>query len=227
MKICQKCNVSYDDDFAFCPKCGSSLATKIETMFCPYCGKKVESDVDFCPYCGKNLNTDLSYTNAPASNANSQHSDNSQNNKIHFDTSLLPTFDLSKGLNYTRNTPFIKWTIIVVIYVIALITGIFTEGLVRTFSMNAKYSALGLPTKGNITGGAVFLCLFVFTLIFAASWFILNKLHTKAAKILKYIILYCVVMRVLFMLFGGTYFVMIVLVSFLVMAYYSKKKQDD
>ena len=62
MKICQKCNVFYDDEFVFCPKCASSLTTKIESMFCPYCGKKVESDVDFCPYCGKNLNTDTSYT---------------------------------------------------------------------------------------------------------------------------------------------------------------------
>ena len=212
MKICQKCNVSYDDDFAFCPKCGSSLAAKIETMFCPYCGKKVESDVDFCPYCGKKLKTDLSYTNAPATNSNSQHSDSSQNNKIHFDTNLLPTFNLNNCLTYIKNTPFIKWAIIVAIYVIDLITYTFTEGLMRTYN--------------NFSGGSVFLCLLVFALIFAASWFIVNKLHTKAAKILKFILLYIIALRVILRLFGVTYGVMIALISFLAMAYYSKRNKE-
>lgn len=67
MKVCSKCNIEYDDEFMFCYKCGEKLQQKVEVVeevieksnieqiFCPYCGKKVDSDSDFCGFCGKTL----------------------------------------------------------------------------------------------------------------------------------------------------------------------------
>jgi uncharacterized membrane protein YhaH (DUF805 family) len=56
MKICPNCKTEYGDDFSFCGKCGSALLQKVETFFCPYCGKRLEGKMTFCPYCGGNLN---------------------------------------------------------------------------------------------------------------------------------------------------------------------------
>ena len=216
MKICQKCNLSYDDDNAFCSKCGLPLTTKTETMFCPYCGKKLESDMEFCPYCGKNLRVGTSYTNIPSSNVNKQDSYHAPNN-TYFNTNLLSSFDLNTFLSFIKNTPFIKWTIIVFMYVVVLITYIMTEGLLRSNTGSGAY----------LTLGSFVLSLLVFVLIFGASWFIVNKLHSKAAKILKYIILYGIVIRVVFKLFGLTYGVMISLIYFLVVAYYTKRVKES
>ena len=69
MKVCSKCNIEYDDEFMFCYKCGEKLQQKVEVeeeeeeieksnieqVFCPYCGKKVDSDSDYCVFCGKIL----------------------------------------------------------------------------------------------------------------------------------------------------------------------------
>ncbi len=55
MKYCVKCQLEYDDKFAFCHHCGSKLQEKIEQVFCPYCGNKIETDGEFCPFCGKLL----------------------------------------------------------------------------------------------------------------------------------------------------------------------------
>lgn len=55
VKYCPKCNLQYEDKFAFCHHCGSELHKKIEQIFCPYCGKRIETDGEFCPYCGNLL----------------------------------------------------------------------------------------------------------------------------------------------------------------------------
>ena len=55
MKICRNCNLTYDDKFAFCHKCGGKLQEKIEQFFCPYCGNKIETEGEFCPFCGNQL----------------------------------------------------------------------------------------------------------------------------------------------------------------------------
>ena len=216
MKICQRCNLSYDDDNSFCSKCGLPLTTKVETMFCPYCGKKLESDMEFCPYCGKNLRAGTSYSNTPSSNINKLDSYHTPNN-TYFNTRLLSSFDFNTCLSFIKNTSFIKWAIIVFMYVVVLITYIMTEGLLRSNTGSAAY----------LTPGSFVLSLLVFVLIFGASWFIVNKLHSKAAKILKYIILYGIVIRVVFKLFGLTYGVMISLIYFLVVAYYSKRVKEN
>ncbi len=219
MKICQKCNLSYDDDNAFCSKCGLPLTAKIETLFCPYCGKKLESDMEFCPYCGKNLRVGTSYTNIPSSNVNKQDSYHAPNN-TYFNTNFLSSFDLNTFLSFIKNTPFIKWTIIVFMYVVVLITYTMTEGLLRSYT-------IGIGSTAYQTPDSFVLSLLVLALIFLVSWFIVNKLHVKAAKILKYIILYGIVIRVVFKLFGLTYGVMISLVYFLVAAYYTKRVNES
>lgn len=58
MKVCMKCNENYDDDFVFCPKCGSNLITD-NHLKCPNCEKELDNDFIFCPYCGYKLNNDL------------------------------------------------------------------------------------------------------------------------------------------------------------------------
>ena len=48
---CPNCNKTYDDDFKFCPHCGTK---KPEGKICPGC--KYESyEFDFCPKCGRQL----------------------------------------------------------------------------------------------------------------------------------------------------------------------------
>ncbi len=232
MKICQKCNLSYEDDNSFCPKCGSPLTAFVETMFCPYCGKRVESDMEFCPYCGKNLHTNTSYTNTsytnvPPSNVNSQDSCQVPNNNTRVNTNPLPSFDFNNCLTFIKDTPFIRRAIITVIYVIDFISIICTEGVTRTYTENIKRINLGLPLKDNLTTGSYFLILLIMTLILAGSWFILNKLNPKAARILKFCILNVIFVRVVFTLFGLTYGVMILLMYVLAYAYYSKKKKED
>lgn len=50
---CPNCNKKYDDDFAFCPYCGTE---KPEPLVCHKCG--LESyDFSFCPNCGEKLIT--------------------------------------------------------------------------------------------------------------------------------------------------------------------------
>ena len=55
MKFCQKCQLEMDDKYKFCYQCGGKLQEKIETVFCPYCGEKVETEGEFCPFCGKSF----------------------------------------------------------------------------------------------------------------------------------------------------------------------------
>lgn len=55
MKICPNCLVEYDDKFSFCNQCGGKLQDKVELVFCPYCGNRMETEGTFCPYCGKSL----------------------------------------------------------------------------------------------------------------------------------------------------------------------------
>ena len=52
MKICQHCQLDFDNKYQFCDKCGGKLKEKIDKLFCPYCGNKIETEGEFCPYCG-------------------------------------------------------------------------------------------------------------------------------------------------------------------------------
>ena len=47
---CQGCGFKTAADFAFCPKCGSRLATA-----CPACDFACPPDFAFCPRCGARL----------------------------------------------------------------------------------------------------------------------------------------------------------------------------
>lgn len=51
MKICSNCNKEFDDEFNFCPFCGSRYG-KIE---CPNCHKLLDASCSFCGYCGHKL----------------------------------------------------------------------------------------------------------------------------------------------------------------------------
>ncbi len=176
--------------------------------------------MDFCPYCGKDLHTGTSYTNAPSSNVNSQDSYHTHNSNTRVSANLLSSFNLNNCITFIKNNPYIKWAIIVFMYVIFIITYTMTEGAIRTYSS-------GGGRYGYLTTDAFVFSLLVFALIFVAIWYIVNKLHPKAAKILKYILLYIVAVRVVFMLFGLTYGVMIALIFVLVSVYYSKMTKDD
>ncbi len=56
MKICPKCQLEYDDEFAFCSKCGVPLVVEHQEYFCPTCGKSLgEKFESFCPYCGQSF----------------------------------------------------------------------------------------------------------------------------------------------------------------------------
>ena len=72
MKICPKCQLEYDDEFAFCSKCGVPLIVKPQEYFCPTCGKSLGEKFDsFCPYCGQSFenNSHTSSTSNDTSNA--------------------------------------------------------------------------------------------------------------------------------------------------------------
>ena len=67
MKICPKCQSEYDDEFAYCAKCGVPLEIKPQEYFCPTCGKLLGEKFDsFCPYCGQ------SFVNTNQSSASSE-----------------------------------------------------------------------------------------------------------------------------------------------------------
>ncbi len=55
MKVCQHCQLYFDDKYQFCDKCGGKLQEKIDMVFCPYCGNKVETKGKYCPFCGEIL----------------------------------------------------------------------------------------------------------------------------------------------------------------------------
>ncbi len=54
MKICEKCNIKYEDDQNFCSFCGSRTQQFVEQKNCA-CGNVVEADANFCNFCGRNL----------------------------------------------------------------------------------------------------------------------------------------------------------------------------
>ena len=55
MKICQHCQLDFDDKYQFCDKCGGKLQEKIDIAFCLYCGNKIETEGKYCPFCGEIL----------------------------------------------------------------------------------------------------------------------------------------------------------------------------
>ena len=52
MKKCLNCNLEFDDNSTFCPKCGQKLVSK---NVCPKCGKPIEPSDAFCRHCGAKL----------------------------------------------------------------------------------------------------------------------------------------------------------------------------
>lgn len=58
MKMCAKCQIEYQDDMIFCPRCGTKLQTKEQEYLCPTCGRLLGRDIpQYCPYCGQQLAT--------------------------------------------------------------------------------------------------------------------------------------------------------------------------
>ena len=63
MKICSNCNKEFDDEFNFCPFCGSQY----EKIECPNCHKLLNKASHFCGYCGHELSikeSDIKENNA-------------------------------------------------------------------------------------------------------------------------------------------------------------------
>lgn len=54
MIICVHCGKVIKDDSSFCPYCGKKTETQ-EKLFCCNCGKQLIPDSAFCPYCGQSV----------------------------------------------------------------------------------------------------------------------------------------------------------------------------
>lgn len=52
MKLCPKCEATYDNEVVFCRKCGTKL---VDHNVCPYCGKPISTEDVFCGACGHRL----------------------------------------------------------------------------------------------------------------------------------------------------------------------------
>lgn len=50
--ICPNCYITYDDDFKFCPYCGTK---KPKPKICPICHSEQKIGFNFCPKCGNAL----------------------------------------------------------------------------------------------------------------------------------------------------------------------------
>ena len=58
MKVCEKCQMEYPDDLAFCSYCGLPLRLKEPEFLCPSCGIVLGKDMpNFCPNCGRPVAT--------------------------------------------------------------------------------------------------------------------------------------------------------------------------
>lgn len=104
MKICKKCNLEYEDKFAFCHHCGGKLQEKIEQNFCPYCGNKIETSGEFCPYCGKSLLDACPVTKANANSTSNVITEEPIVLQKQEDKSILPEDKLKTS--YVNLSPF-------------------------------------------------------------------------------------------------------------------------
>ena len=111
MKFCQKCNLEYDDKFAFCQKCGSKLEIKQEKPVCSNCGKVIETDGDFCPFCGSAIVVSKPVTGAMSAsvikNSNGAEQTNNNSNTLKKIAGIIiALIVLSFGVMYfaSRNT---------------------------------------------------------------------------------------------------------------------------
>ena len=96
MKTCPKCQQTVNDEYLFCPKCGTNLKN------CPHCGKMLPEDANFCPYCGKSTKVET----APAKNsAVPMQQDNaiSQVSKPHEQEHADSVFSLTASKDFFEN----------------------------------------------------------------------------------------------------------------------------
>lgn len=149
MKVCSKCQLEYDDKFAFCQKCGNKLEIKEGKQVCSTCGNVIETDGEFCPYCGTSLitnqssdvqqnknvqnasdnrnftiqNNNLSTSSKKAIGDDSQNlADNSKTKKVQQNIKPNQTETISEGNNDANKTPFeIKFLIIAIVLCIAFL----------------------------------------------------------------------------------------------------------
>ncbi len=95
---CPRCGTSLKGGAQFCPECGARIGgeSASSATFCGHCGAKVPTDIDFCPECGNRLNPTLVSA-----------------------VSTGKAYDPGKSL--TKNEKYIKFGLIGIIAVVAMI----------------------------------------------------------------------------------------------------------
>ena len=74
---CEKCDITYKEEYEFCPECGERLIVKAEPVSlaqdddpglitCPHCGFESPVEFVFCPGCGKPLSEEPSTSRQPS-----------------------------------------------------------------------------------------------------------------------------------------------------------------
>lgn len=88
-QTCNKCGNEFDDDFQFCPNCGTKVSMDFENtdnkIICPRCKSENDSSSKFCGNCGFNLEDDFRETFTTAkrfSNAIQENSSDDFNNGV-------------------------------------------------------------------------------------------------------------------------------------------------
>lgn len=185
-----------EDNFKFCYQCGGKLQEKIETVFCPYCGEKVETEGEFCPFCGKALNEEI---------------DSKQ-------------VDVEKVESKNKDLTEIKQSLIAFLYLCGLVIWFFMYRSVRTYYIESELSSMGFEKSSNVLSlENVFIFMMLGYILLFVLYFVIKYLNVgnvsklfvgDVSKIFLGVIS-CVIASVTGAFFGINVFISIFVVAFI------------